>query len=194
KHLGHLELAKVLIRAFRRAGLKLAYSRGYHPMPKVSFFAALPVGTESIEELVDIELIEAVDIFSVKERLNHELPLGIDVILVKEISPTTKRGRISESQFLITLKGPKIKEKDLRRFLESDHFSVVKTSKKGNHEIDARALVSSISHISPNKLQLTVKQTDGPGLKPTEIVKGIFSLMDDDLLNMDVLKIGQILA
>ncbi|MCJ7687309.1 MAG: TIGR03960 family B12-binding radical SAM protein, partial [Desulfobacteraceae bacterium] len=46
KHLGHLELAKVLIRAFRRAGLKLAYSRGYHPMPKVSFFAALPVGTE----------------------------------------------------------------------------------------------------------------------------------------------------
>ena len=163
-------------------------------MPKVSFFAALPVGTESIAELVDIELIEAVDIFSVKEKINHELPHGIDVILVKEISPIKKRRRISESQFLITFKGPKIKEKDLRGFLESDHFSVVKTNKKGDHEIDARALVSSISLVSPNKLQLTLMQTEGPGLKPTEIVKGIFSLTDADLLNMDVLKTGQVLA
>jgi len=163
-------------------------------MPKVSFFAALPVGTESIEELVDIELIEAIDILSVKKKINHELPHGIDVILVKEISSTKKRGRISESQFLITFKGPKIEEKDLREFLESDHFSVVKTNKKGDHEIDARALVSSISLVSPNRLQLTVSQTEGPGLKPTEIVKGIFSLMDEDLLNMDVLKTGQVLA
>ncbi len=194
KHLGHLELAKVLIRAFRRAGLKLAYSGGFHPMPKVSFFAALPVGTESIEELVDIELIEAEDVFSIKEKINHELPHGIDVILVKEISPTTKRGRITENQFLITFNGPEIREKDLRKFVESDHFSVVKTNKKGDHEIDARALVSAISLISPNKLQLTIKQKDGPGLKPREIVKGIFSLTDDELLNMDILKTGQVLA
>ena len=70
----------------------------------------------------------------------------------------------------------------------------VKTNKKGDHEIDARALVRSISLVSPNKLQLTIKQTDGPGLKPTEIVKGIFSLTDDDLLTVDVLKTGQVLA
>jgi len=31
-------------------------------------------------------------------------------------------------------------------------------------------------------------------LKPTELMKGIFSLTDDDLLNMDVLKTGQVLA
>jgi len=116
------------------------------------------------------------------------------VIHVKEISHAKKRGRIIESQYLITLKGPRIKEKDLRGFLESDHFSVVKASKKGDHEIDARALVSSISLVSPNKLQLTVKQTDGPGLKPTELMKGIFSLMDEDLLNMAVLKTGQVLT
>ena len=143
---------------------------------------------------MDIELIEAVDILSVKEKINHELPHGIDVILVKEISSTKKRGHISKSQFLITFKEPRIKEEDLREFLESDHFSVVKTTKKGDHEINARALVSSLFLVSPNKLQLTVRHTEGPGLKPTEIIKGIFYLMDDDLLNMDVLKTGQVLA
>ena len=194
KHLGHLELAKVLMRAFRRAGLELAYSAGFHPMPKVSFFAALPVGTESMEELVDIELIAAVDIFSIKDRINHELPHGIDVVLVKEIPPNTKKGRITETKFLITLNGPEIQEKDLTKFIKSDHFSVVKTNKKGDHEIDARALVSSISLVSRDKLQLAVKQTAGPGLKPAEIVKGIFSLTDDELLNMDILKTGQVLT
>jgi len=193
KHLGHLELVRVLVRAFKRAGLELAYSKGYHPMPRVSFFAALPVGTESMQELVDIELVEAMDVPIIKERINRELPRGIDVTLVEEISPAKKRGCISESSFLITLNGPRCEEKDLQSFLESKHFAVVKTGKKGEHEIDARPLVRAISLVSPNKLKLTVKETEGPGLKPTEILKAIFSLNANDLLNISVLKTGQVL-
>ena len=196
KHLGHLELARVLIRAFRRAGLDLVCSKGYHPMPKVSFFTALPVGTESEEELVDIELVEPEDDApSIRERVNRELPQGVSVTLVKGLSPGKKRGRrIKESRFLITLKGPGADEEALRRFLESGHFSIAKVGKKGEHEIDARALVSSIFLVSDKKISMTVKQTEGPGLKPEEIVKGVFSLGDEDLSNMEILKTGQVLG
>ncbi len=194
KHLSHLELVRVLIRAFRRAGLELVCSKGYHPMPKVSFFSALPVGTESMQELMEVELVEAIDVYSLRERINVELPRGIDVTFVEETSPAKKRARISESHFLITLNKLRCKEKDLREFLESDYFAIVKAGKKGEHEVNARTLVSAISLVPPNKLQLTVKEIEGPGLKPAEIVKGIFSLNDEDLLNMDVLKTGQVLA
>ena len=68
RHLSHLELGRVLNRAFRRAGLKLAYSQGFHPMPKVSFFSALPVGTESMGELAEIELIEALSMDQLKDQ------------------------------------------------------------------------------------------------------------------------------
>lgn len=163
-------------------------------MPKISFFSALPVGTESMQELVEVELVDAIDIFSVKEKMNLELPEGIDVTLVEEVASAKKRERITENQFLITLNGVECKEEGLRGFLESDHFEVVKAGKKGEHEIDARALVSAISFVSPNKLKLAVRETEGPGLRPAEIVKGIFFLNDEDLLNMDVLKTGQVLA
>ncbi|MBW1779682.1 MAG: TIGR03960 family B12-binding radical SAM protein [Deltaproteobacteria bacterium] len=194
KHLSHLELLQVLVRAFRRAGLELVCSKGYHPMPRVSFFSPLPVGTESMQELMQIELAEAVDVSSLKEGINKELPDGIHVTRVEKIPPATKKAHISESHFLLTLNRLKCKEKDLRAFLESDYFPVVKSGNKGERVVNARALVSAISMVSPDKLQLSIKESEGPGLKPAEIVRGIFFLNDEDLLNMDVLKTGQVLG
>ena len=194
KYLSHLELVRVLVRAFRRAGLELAFSKGYHPMPKVSFFSALPVGTESMQELMEVQLLQPVELSRLKERINVELPNGIDVTLVEKMLPDKKRAHISESRFLITLNGIKCDNKDVQAFLESDCFTVVKTGKKGEHEVDARALVSAISLVPPDKLRLIVKEIEGPGLKPAEIMKGIFSLKDEDLLNMDIVKTGHVLA
>jgi radical SAM family uncharacterized protein/radical SAM-linked protein len=194
RHLSHLELARVLVRAFRRAGLELGCSKGYHPMPKVSFFTALPVGTESMEELMQVELLHPADASTVKERINAELPEGVDVTLVDEIPPGEKRVRIIESRFLITLNKLRCKENYLKEFLQSDYFPIVKTGKKGEHEIDARSLVSDIALVPPDKLRLTVKEREGPGLKPTEIIKGIFALKDEDLRNLVVMKTGQTLA
>jgi len=194
RHLSHLELARVIIRAFRRAGLKLACSKGYHPMPKVSFFTALPVGTESMEELMQVELLHPADASGVKERINAELPDGVDVTLVEEISPVEKRVRITESRFLITLNKLKCNENRLKQFLQSDYFPIVKTGKKGEHEIDARPLVSDIALVPPDRVRLTLKEREGPGLKPTEIIKGIFALKDEDLRNLEVMKTGQTLA
>jgi radical SAM family uncharacterized protein/radical SAM-linked protein len=193
RHLSHLELVRVLVRAFRRAGLAPACSKGYHPMPKVSFFTALPVGTESMEELMQVEFLHPVDVSTIKERINAELPEGVDVTVVQEIPPGEKRVHISESRFLITLDLTN-REKDLEKFLRSEHFPMVKKGKKGEHEIDVRSLVSDISLIPPDKACLILREREGPGLKPTEIMKGIFSLKDEDLRNMKVMKTGQTLA
>jgi len=194
RHLSHLELVRVLIRAFRRAGLDLACSKGYHPMPKVSFFTALPVGTESLEELMQVEFLYPVDITAVKEKLNAELPEGVDVSSVEEVPAGGKKVRIIESRFLITLKGLKYADDKLEKFLRSDNFPLVKKGKSGEHEIDVRSIVSHISLVAPDKVSLTIKEREGPGLKPTEIIKGIFELKDEDIRGTGVLKTGQILA
>ncbi|MEW5764440.1 MAG: TIGR03960 family B12-binding radical SAM protein [Acidobacteriota bacterium] len=51
--LGHLDLTEALVRALRRAGAALAYSQGYHPMPKIELCAPLPLGVEGREEWMD---------------------------------------------------------------------------------------------------------------------------------------------
>ena len=56
--LGHLDLVRHLPRIFRRAGLELFYSIGFHPKPELSFGPALGLGIPSLGELVDVTLID----------------------------------------------------------------------------------------------------------------------------------------
>jgi radical SAM-linked protein len=170
RYLSHLELGRVLNRAFRRAGLKLAYSQGFHPMPKISFFSALPVGTESLAELAEIELTGGAD--DLKNKINRELPEGIKIMHIEKLSPSEKKLRLKASRFLITLKGRTFNEDSLTTFLRSKHFEVVKINKKGEHIIDARNLVKEMRIVSPEQIDLTVRQKDTLTLKPAEIVEG----------------------
>jgi radical SAM-linked protein len=57
--LGHLDLGRELPRAIRRAGVRLRYSEGYHPKPDLSFGPALSLGVASLDEYVDVKLIDA---------------------------------------------------------------------------------------------------------------------------------------
>ncbi len=52
----HLELVHLFHRASKRAHLALCYSEGFHPMPRIIFARALPVGMESLDEIVDLEI------------------------------------------------------------------------------------------------------------------------------------------
>ncbi len=58
RFLGHRDVARVLERSLRRAGLPLRYSEGFSPRPRLSFGLALSTGYESIAEYLDVELLE----------------------------------------------------------------------------------------------------------------------------------------
>jgi radical SAM family uncharacterized protein/radical SAM-linked protein len=57
--LGHLDLIRELPRVIRRAGIKTAYTEGFHPKPDMSFGPALSLGVASLDEYADVKLIDA---------------------------------------------------------------------------------------------------------------------------------------
>ena len=65
--------------------------------------------------------------------------------------------------------------------------------KNGEQDIDARPLVSSLSLVADDKIEMSIKTIAGRGLRPIEIIKAIFCLKDEDVLRMETLKTGQIL-
>jgi len=150
------------------------------------------VGTESLAEWVEIELIEQLDVENLKAKINRQLPEGIHITHIEKVSSSEKKLRPKASRFLITLKEATFKEANLTKFLRSKHFEVVKINKKGEHIIDARTLVTAMRIVSPAKIDLTIRQTDTVTLKPAEIIKGVFSLREEDLCNMNILKTEQI--
>jgi len=194
RFLSHLEVVKVFVRAFKRARLNLVYSKGFHPMPRVSFACALPVGTESMQETMDVTMADSFNVLSLKERINQQLPHGMAVVDVKEIYPENRKERLKESHFLITLNGVTLEEEYVDRFFKSEYFPIVRIGKKGENEINVRPFVKALDLIAPNRIRLAVIHTSGPGPRPSEIAKGVFFLKDAHLIDMKILKTRQVLS
>jgi len=87
--LGHLEMARVVHRAFMRAGIILDFTKGFHPMPRISFGPPLQLGIESEQEHMDCALLEECDKESLRTKLNEVMPQGLSVKEVIEIGPKT---------------------------------------------------------------------------------------------------------
>jgi radical SAM family uncharacterized protein/radical SAM-linked protein len=193
-YLSHLELARTFIMALRRTGLKMVFSKGYHPMPKVSFASALPVGTESLHETVDIELYESIPVSTFGEVINRQLPDGLRIKHIEDIGLTIKSATLIESHFIVAVDNQKIDETRIRDFLDSDSFHIFKKTKKGEREVDARSIVKEITYISPDTISLILRHINGPEIRPAQIIQEIFSLKDRDMEEIKILKTRQIMG
>ncbi len=86
RFVSHLELAHLFYRASKRAGLSLCYSEGFHPMPRIVFARALPVGVESLEGDRPYRIGEKNSLLrKSRKRLNAVLPQGIEIIEAEEV-------------------------------------------------------------------------------------------------------------
>ncbi|WP_093394519.1 TIGR03960 family B12-binding radical SAM protein [Thermodesulforhabdus norvegica] len=79
------DLQRLLARAARRAAIPLAYSKGFHPHPRISFVDAVPVGMESLCETGYLALTHKMDPEEILKRWNSELPGSVEIARVCEV-------------------------------------------------------------------------------------------------------------
>jgi radical SAM-linked protein len=79
RFISHLDLMRLFMRAFRRADLPLKITQGFSPHPKFSIKRALKLGLESENEEALVVLQDLVKNEEFKERLQKELPEGIEI-------------------------------------------------------------------------------------------------------------------
>ncbi len=73
----HLDVQRTLQRAFRRASLPLAFSKGFNPHPKLSFATALATGYTSAGEWIEVELDKDLTPEEFTAKVNAALPDGM---------------------------------------------------------------------------------------------------------------------
>ena len=56
RYISHLDLMRAMQRAIKRAGVPIWYTQGFNPHSYLMFPLALPLGTESEVEVLDIAL------------------------------------------------------------------------------------------------------------------------------------------
>ena len=81
----HLDMGHALRMAFRRSGLRLAFTEGFTPLPKVSYGPPLPVGVEGFHEMIDFGLAEEVDPQKALSSINTQMPEGMRFLRITGI-------------------------------------------------------------------------------------------------------------
>lgn len=89
RYFSHLDWQNTFLKAILRSNLKVAFTQGFNPTPKVSMGVALPLFLESNAELVDIELLNKITCEELNETLSKFLPTGCEILSVKELEKGT---------------------------------------------------------------------------------------------------------
>jgi radical SAM-linked protein len=105
KYISHLDLIRLWHRAFRRAGLELAYSEGFSPHPRIHIAAPLPLGVTGESELMDVVFAREYMPQSVMSSVNAQLPPGIKIEQIMQVALTAPslQGQVRRAHYRVEI-------------------------------------------------------------------------------------------
>ncbi len=185
---GHLELATIVQRAIKRAGLNAKYSQGFNPTMRLSFDNALPVGMESEQEFMFLFLEKRLTPQIIQEKLNNELPEGLRITSCR---PLIKRTAIEHqpSHYTIRFTRACLTQEQVDQFLSLSEYNVEDKSKKGKiRRTDLRKAVEQMGITDPVTVEMVLKQYNTRNVRPGEILTKCFNLEDTLIRTAGIIK------
>lgn len=169
RYTGHLDLHRAWERTFRRAALPIAYSQGFHPQPKFSLAAALPLGFTSECELADAWLAEELPLEDVLAALRRAVPPGMDIHsleLADERAPALQT-QISSSEYQVIILDPVT---DLPGQVAALLSAGSLPRERRGKSYDLRPLVEDIQVTGSDTLSLRLAAREGATGRPEEVL------------------------
>jgi len=77
RYLSHIDLIHILQRSFRRAGIEVAKTQGFHPKMDFAYGPALPLGMEARREVLEFRSGRRMEPWDFLARMNRSVPPGI---------------------------------------------------------------------------------------------------------------------
>ena len=151
----HLDVQRTLQRAFRRADLPLAFSKGFNPHPKLSFATALATGYTSSGEWIEVELDKDITPEDFIERVNGALPKGmrfVTAFIADDGFPTLSKMLVAAKYIITLYTDMPVTTEQLRSavsaIMDSDEVIVEKKTKSGIRPANIRPEISEAEAIS----------------------------------------------
>jgi radical SAM family uncharacterized protein/radical SAM-linked protein len=203
KYLSHLDMARTLPRAFRRAGIPLGYSSGFHPMPLLAYGPALGVGTVGEAEWLDFDSPAEIEPADFLDRINAAMPDGLRFTAVRRLpanSPALTKV-INRAEYGVRLDAPPLAAAvarlsavrddllglapaDVHRRLVEEFFAsesvIVERVRKGRTKgIDLRQGAKAFELAGAGgagELRLTLEVSNAGSVRPAEVLGRIYRL------------------
>ena len=189
RFLGHLETLQLVLRALKRVGVPVLYSCGFHPLPRISFSPALPVGMESEAEYFDMDLVVPMtDSGGMARNLTAALPAGMQVSSIELVQKTDSRGIVTSYEVVLNKPLNPDQQENIDRFLATEHCVIERVRKKKRRELDIRPMVRSLS-VDDRAMGFELLSYHGQaGVNPREIMKLVALMNEDEILSARIKK------
>lgn len=193
RFLGHQDVVRCFERAFRRAGLTLDFSHGFHPHPRLRFSPPVALGVQSRAEYVDFDLKNCnINSEKVIELLRNTLPDGLKPIEISETSLnetplSAKIQTVSYEVFLVSPFDDNVMREKLNEFSQKENFIISFGSEKKRKTRDLKSYISSVC-FSDKTLTIKIEMKPTGSVNPYEAVKNILGLTDEDTKILNITK------
>ena len=172
--LSHLEVVRVMERCIRRSGLPYSISQGFSPHMKHTFSAALPVGTGSLGEYMDVEITESIRPEEALERLQavqHELLPVLSVAYAAKDEPSLQLA-YNFATYQIELEDPdgSVASELIKRLQRKPTIEVVKKGKSKSYDLTQYVVDANLDASTPAALLLSLVSRPEGSLRPEVIL------------------------
>ena len=182
RYIGHLEMIKIFTRGLRRAKIPVKYSRGFHPMPKISFMDTLPTGMQSEEEQMIMSLTDAMDTDGLMVKLGQQMPDGIDITGCSVYNATDGSELRDRINYNVELNNGFFSQNHLKWFFDQSQVNIERSNKKGKIvQIDLKSALKKIEIIDRHHARMTLEMVDNRIVRPAHIMRFIFRLSDPQI-------------
>lgn len=182
RFLGHLDLVRALAQSFRRAGVRLDYSAGFKPKPKMSLSPALALGIASREEFLDFEVRTRLEAEDFLPRINASLPEGLTFTALVAIDgvrtslqEAIRRARYHARVFDVA---PEALRAHIEAFAASETCEIVREGKKGKRTFDLKTIVDDIDIGDDGTLRFTIRVGQEGSARPGEVLAALLPGID----------------
>lgn len=185
RFLSHAETIKVFQRACIRAGIKIQYSQGFNPRPKLSLPLPRSVGVESDDELLCLRVENSAESFDSEQfraKLSAQLPEGCELLSVRLAEAKTSLGA-GRATYVLAVQEDYLNEKlktNINRLLESESINLqrhrdVRNSKfkiqnSEPKNVDVRPFLESIK-LDGNNIAVKCRVSSAGSIRVDEILK-----------------------
>jgi radical SAM-linked protein len=169
--IGHRDLMRCMERLFRRAGLALGMSQGFHPKPRMTFPLALAVGIEGEDEVMELELAEETTAEEVLGRLRPQAPQGLRFLSAEVLHPGTRKARATSATYQADIPPPRSTglEERVVRLLAADSWPVRRPHR--DRPVDLRTSLEALS-LDGGVLQMRLR-TEGAAAGPRDVLAAL---------------------
>jgi radical SAM-linked protein len=177
--ISHNDLVRTLERLFRRAGLPLGMSEGFHPKARMSFPSALALGTRGIDEVMEVELSREVPPEDVLALLGTRAPPGLAFNEVRVLAPGEGKAQMTAAEYRIPVPPDRAAEarQAIDRLLASPACPVAREGR--DKPVDLKADLVALA-LEDGELSMRLAATRQAGARPRDVLAalGLADLLD----------------